>query len=256
MLNIVLCDDDPFILRLGADQVRQVIAQERLPAVLAARAQTSGELLAFAQRGPGELLVFLDLDFGRGRLNGIDIAKALRQINPGAKVVFTTNHQELAMEVLKSGAEPFGFLEKGADIAALGAGYRRYIRMALQAACPAGPEDDLITLPVGLDEQVRLRREDVVFVETEKNISHGVTYHTLSGSQITLIGTLDEAQQRLGPGFIRVHRSYLVQARQILSLKDGYLRLSTQQEVPCSLRKRSEVKKWIDSASCAPSDGR
>lgn len=256
MLNIVLCDDDPFILRLGAEQIRQVIDQERLDAALAAMVQDSTELFAFVRRNPGELLVFLDLDFGQGKLNGIDIAKALRQMDPGAKVVFATNHQELAMEVLKSGAEPFGFLEKGSDIAALGAGYRRYIRMALRAIRPLRPGDDLITLPVGLDEEVTLRRGEIVFVETEKNISHGITYHTLSGSQITLIGTLEEAQQRLGADFIRVHRSYLVQAAHILGLKNGYLRLSTQQEVPCALRKRNEVKKWIDSASSGPSAGR
>ena len=90
-----------------------------------------------------------------------------------------------------------------------------------------------------------MAREDILFVEAEKNISHGITFHTLNGSSVTVTGTLDEEEKCLGSGFLRVHRSYLVQKKHILGLKEGYLKLSSQQEVPCAFRKRGEIKKWL-----------
>ena len=41
-------------------------------------AQSSAELLRFVKNNSGPYLVFLDLNFGMGNLNGVDIAKALR----------------------------------------------------------------------------------------------------------------------------------------------------------------------------------
>lgn len=96
-----------------------------------------------------------------------------------------------------------------------------------------------------MDEDISVLLEDIVYIETEKNVSHGITYHTINGSVITIISTLEAEQKRLGDGFIRVHRSYLVNKRHILRMKEGFLRLSNQQEIPCSFRMRSEVKKWI-----------
>ena len=97
----------------------------------------------------------------------------------------------------------------------------------------------------GMDEDILISLEDIVYVETEKNVSHGITYHTINGSVITIISTLDMEQKKLGDGFIRVHRSYLVNKRHILRMKEGVLKLSNQQEIPCSFRMRNEVRKWI-----------
>ena len=102
-----------------------------------------------------------------------------------------------------------------------------------------------ILLNSGMDEDILISLEDIVYVETEKNVSHGITYHTINGSVITIISTLDMEQKKLGDGFIRVHRSYLVNKRHILRMKEGVLKLSNQQEIPCSFRMRNEVRKWI-----------
>lgn len=104
---------------------------------------------------------------------------------------------------------------------------------------------ETILLNSGMDEDVSVLLDDIVYLETEKSVSHGITYHTINGSVITIISTLDEEQTKLGDGFIRVHRSYLVNKRHILRMKEGFLKLSNQQEVPCSFRMRSEVKRWI-----------
>ncbi len=246
MLKIILCDDDQFILQLGAEKINEMIKSHKLDAKVVSMASGSNELFSYIKNNPSQYLIFLDLDFGSGKLNGIDVAKALRQTESDCKVVFTTNHHEMAMDVLKSGVEPFGFLEKSSDIQKLSDGYRKYIIMLLnKTKSEMSNITGSILLNPGIDEAISIFLDDIVYIETEKNVSHGITYHTINGSVITIIGTLEEEQKKLGDSFIRVHRSYIVNKKHILKMKEGFLKLSNQQEIPCSFRLRSEVKKWI-----------
>ena len=246
MLRIILCDDDPFILQLGADKINELIEANGFDAKIASMASSSNELFSYISNNPSQYLIFLDLDFGSGKLNGIDVAKALRRTDCDCKIVFTTNHHEMAMDVLKSGVEPFGFLEKSSDISKLADGYRKYIVMLLnKTSSEVSDNVETILLNACMDESVSVLLDDIVFVETEKNVSHGITYHTVNGSVLTIISTLDAELERLGDSFIKTHRSYLVNKKHILRMKDGFLKLSNQQEVPCSFRMRNEVKKWV-----------
>lgn len=246
MLKIILCDDDSFILRLGAEKIHDIIVSQGLDAKVVGITSDSNELFSYLKKNPSQYLVFLDLDFGNGKLNGIDLAKALRRTKSECKIVFTTNHREMAMDVLKSGVEPFGFLEKTCDMAKLSDGYRKYILMLLnQTKAQSADNKGTILLNPGIGEDIFVFVEDIVYLETEKNVSHGITYHTINGSVITVISTLEAEQKKLGDSFLRVHRSYLVNKGHILRMKEGILKLSNQQEVPCSFRMRSEVKKWV-----------
>lgn len=246
MLKIILCDDDQFILQLGMDKINEMIEANGFDAKVVSIASNSNELFSYIRNNPSQYLIFLDLDFGNGKLNGIDVAKMLRQIESDCKIVFTTNHHEMAMDVLKSGVEPFGFLEKSSNISKLADGYRKYIVMLLnKAKSEASNSMETILLNPCVDESISVLLDDIVFVETEKNVSHGITYHTVNGSVLTIISALDAELKRLGDSFIKVHRSYLVNKKHILRIKDGFLKLSNQQEIPCSFRMRNEVKKWI-----------
>ena len=247
MLKIILCDDDQFILQLGAEKINEMIEENDFDAKIVSMASSSKELFSYIRNNSSQYLIFLDLDFGNGKLNGIDVAKALRQTDSDCKIVFTTNHHEMAMDVLKSGVEPFGFLEKSSDISKLADGYRKYIVMLLNKVRPETSNSaETFLLNPCMDESVSVLLDDIVFIETEKNVSHGITYHTVNGSVLTIISTLDAELERLGDSFIKVHRSYLVNRKHILRMKDGLLKLSNQQEVPCSFRMRNEVKKWIE----------
>ena len=118
-------------------------------------------------------------------------------------------------------------------------------KVHVKAAADEKDSIPIIRLQVGFDEYVSIVMDDIIYVETEKAISHGITYHTVNGSAITIISTLDEELKRLGDGFIKPHRSYLVNKRHVLGMKDGCLTLSNQEEIPCAFRLRSEVKRWI-----------
>lgn len=246
MLKILLCDDDRFFLSLESDIIAEIIDEEGIDASAVGRAGSAAEAFAFLKNNPDTQLVFLDIDLGGSSPNGVDVSAGIRQKWSGMHIVFTTNHKEMSMNVLKSGVEPFGFIEKGTDIKRLTEEIRRYIRMVQSGADTAGYKEKAIKLTVGSGEEIEIGLSSILYLETEKNISHGITYHTVNNSKITIISTLEDEKNRLGEGFMRVHRSYLVAKRYILDLQNGYLVLCGQQEIPCAFRMRAEVKKWLN----------
>lgn len=245
MLRILLCDDDSYFLSIEQKAINKIIKNDKINAILAGTLSSASEVLTYVRNNPGEYLIFLDIDFGIDQPNGIDISSLLKKHTSFCKVVFCTNHYEVAMNVLKSGVEPFGFLEKGTDIFVLCSGFRRYINMALRLYTNHNNNSDYITLKVGSQESVNILLSDILYLESEKSISHGITYHTINGSKITVISTLDNEINSLGEAFLRVHRSYIVRKDQMVGIKDGYIVMSERSEIPCSFKIRSEVRKWL-----------
>lgn len=245
MLKVFLCDDDMFFLSIEAELIEHIIKEDGIPAAIVGKATSISETMTFLKNNPGYYLVFLDLDFGKNQPNGIDISVALKKQMGHIHVVFTSNHHEMAMNVLKSGAEPFGFLEKGTDMKLLSSGFRRYIHMALRMEQEEAVPKETVCMAVGFGESVEIDVSDILYLESEKGVSHGITYHTMNGSEITILGTLDAEEKRLGEDFLRVHRSFLVAKKQILGLHGGFLILSDQKQIPCSLRMQTEVKRWL-----------
>lgn len=249
MLKIIMCDDDKFILKLSAERISQEIKKLKLLAEIVCITTDVKEMFNFLEKNPNDYLCFLDLDFGEGHLNGIDIAKKIKKNSKNSKIVFVTNHQEMAMHVLYSGVEPFGFIEKTTDMNLLSNSYRKYIQMAILAINPSKDEqiEKEITLTVGIDEQIKLKVAQITYVETEKMVSHGITYHTLDNSKITVRDTLDNISKVLGDDFLKCHRSILVNKKYMIGIEDNMIRLTNFELIPVSFRMKKEVKKCISN---------
>ncbi|BBF43416.1 response regulator [Lachnospiraceae bacterium KM106-2] len=245
MVNIIMCDDDKFILQLAIEKIKEQISNNKLDARLACVSTDSNSVFKHLKNNAGAYLAFLDLDFGQGKLNGIDVAKQMKKINPNIKIVFVTNHHEMAMQVLSCGVEPFGFLEKTTDLGRLSSGYRRYIQMADSVLEGASEETEKIELTIGIDETVTVDKDQILYIESEKAVSHGVTYHTMDGSLVTVRDSMEHVLETLGEAFIRVHRSIIANKNYMVKLSGTMIHLSNGEEIPCSVRMRGEVKKCL-----------
>lgn len=245
MLNIIICDDDKFILQLSVEIIRDLILHYNLPAQLVCSSTDSSHILQFMKSNQGDYLIFLDLDFGSGRLNGMDVAVQIKGIQSKSKVVFITNHHEMAMNVLTSGVEPFGFIEKSTDMKRFQDKYFKYIHLALSFFGTQKSSEHMLELVLGADEVINIDRARITYLEAEKSVSHGITYHTIDGSSITVRDSMEHCQSILGTHFIRVHRSFLLNTSYIVSLKGTNILLANGQMIPCSVRMKSEVKKCL-----------
>lgn len=250
MLKIILGDDDKFLLQLEREKLDQQIARLQIQAKIVFVSTSDTEILQYVQNNQEPYLCFLDLDFGRGKLNGIDIARQMKQLIPECKIVFVTNHEEMAIQVLKSGVEPFGFIEKTTEMNAMSQGYRKYLQIAskmLLSEETAGSAEEEITIQLGFDETMKMKKHAIMYVETEKSISHGITYHTVDGSNITVRDSLQLVQEKLGDSFIKIHRAVLVNKDAIIGMQGTDIILSDGSTLPCSIRLKNSIKEMVNN---------
>lgn len=242
VLRIIVCDDDRFTLELSAGFIKQAAEESGAEAKIACLAASGAELLQFTGRTEESFLYFLDFDFGKAELNGIDLARRIYQNDPEGKIVFVTSHAEKGMEILKSGARALGFIEKSPNRRTMVGEYKRYLRMAAElSGGEERREEETVRLPIGIGEEVCIPVGEITFVDSVKSVAHSICYHTFDGSEITLRDTLEHAEQMLGSEFIRCHRSVLVNRAHVISLKNGVIRLANGDSVVCAMGKRRAV---------------
>ncbi len=247
MLKLILCDDDTFTLRTFSRLLIKAGEQFQIPLEIKCQASNARELLRFLDCNPDTYLFFLDLDMGSRELNGLDIGRLIREKTPGSRIVYVTSHTEKTMDILKSGVEPFYFVEKdfNQDMMILEFG------KCLKKACglPGGFSDDTgeeksIRLPIGLDETISVPVRRITFVEALKASAHNICYHTLDGSQITVRDTIKNALSALGDGFVQTHRSVIVNRIYIIGVENAQVKLSNGETVACALSKLNEFSKY------------
>lgn len=240
MLKIILCDDDDFTLKLIQGLLEKAIEISKTEAQIVCKASSGMDILNFIQKNAGPYLYFLDFDFGTKELNGIDLARKIYQYDTDGKIVFVTSHGEKGMTILQSGVQAFGFIEKDPSQQSMIASFVRYLKMTVPALCRM-PESPVLELPIGIDETICLALSDIIYVDSVKTVAHSICYHTFNGSEITVRDTIEHALNLLGTGFIRCHRSIIVNKEQVVSVKNGLVKLSNGVMVCCAIGKRKEL---------------
>lgn len=240
MLKIIICDDDDFTIKLIHGLLDKAIEISKIEAQIVCKASSGFDILNFIQKNPGPYLYFLDFDFGKKVLNGIDLAKKIYQYDSNGKIVFVTSHGDKGMAILQSGVQAFGFIEKDPNQQAMIASLAKYLKMTAPALCQF-PKTPVLELPIGIDETICLSLSEIIYVDSVKTVAHSICYHTFNGSEITVRNTIEHALKLLGTGFIRCHRSIIVNKEQVVSVKNGLVKLSNGVMVCCALGKRKEL---------------
>ena len=242
MLGIIVCDDDRFMLDMSVEAVRKCITNENLTAGIVCATQDFNEILIFIDKNPGNYLYFLDVDFGKDNLNGVDIARLIKKKVPLSKIVFVTSHADMGMDILKSGVEAFGFIEKTADRNKMIQGYKKYINFVSENTNENSPnEDSSIKLLIGIDEYVSLPISQILYVETDKSVSHFVRYHTIDGSDLSVRDSIENVLKRLGDNFMKSHRSVIINKNYVVAVSNGMVKFAGGEETACAFRLRNEV---------------
>jgi len=246
MLGIIICDDDRFMLDMSAESVRKCIINEDLSkkAGIVCATCDYNDVLIFVQKNPGDYLYFIDIDFGRENLNGVDVAKLIKKQAPLSKIVFVTSHADMGMDILKSGVEAFGFIEKTSNKNKILQAYKQYIYLVLEHTkdiSGTSAAEASIKLLVGIDEYISLPVSQILYVETDKSISHFVRYHTVDGSDLSVRDTIENVLKNLGNDFMKSHRSVIINKKYVVSVSDGMVTFAGGEQATCAFRLKSEV---------------
>ncbi|ABP56922.1 LytR/AlgR family response regulator transcription factor [Salinispora tropica] len=236
-LRVLAVDDEPPALDELAYHLR---ADPRV-----ARLHTAGdatEALRVLRDGDVDA-VFLDIRMPG--LDGMELARVLRRFARPPAIVFVTAYDDGAVDAFDLGA--IDYVRKPVRAERLAESLRRVIgsrRVPTQLATPTREEDPAI--PVELAGTTRmLPRSAVRWVEAQGDY---VRLHTTDGSHLVRVSLATLAERWADAGFVRIHRSYLVQLRLIAELRlahSGYVVVVGSTELPVSRRHTRELKEKL-----------
>jgi len=187
--------------------------------------------------------VFLDIRMPG--LDGMELARVFGRFARPPAVVFVTAYDDRAAEAFDLGVADY--VRKPVRADRIAESLRRVLASRIVPAHPAGSgrrerEDDP-TIPVELAGTTRmLPRSAVQWVEAQGDYAR---LHTVDGSHLVRIPLATLAERWADAGFVRIHRSYLVQLHLIDELRmtnNGYVVVVGGDELPVARRHTRELK--------------
>lgn len=155
----------------------------------------------------------LILDIEMGKMNGVDLAKKVREHNKEVQILFVTGYMDYISDGYE--VEALHYLLKPVT--------KEKLFSVLDRARERMKKSEKALFLQGSDETVRIPYYEIRYVEVQHNY---VTIH--AAEDYTVKKTLSELEEELGDGFFRTGRSFLVNLKCVkritkkeVSLKDG-----------------------------------
>lgn len=191
---------------------------------------TGEELLAAGKRFD---LIFLDIQL-KGQ-NGIETARIYRGQQEDTVLVFLADTQEYVLEAFDVSA--FHYLVKPIEECKF---MEVFERAANEAKRHRGQREEII-LVREKNRSFTIDKNDILFIE---NRGKKVEIHTIGSQElIEIYATMEELTRKLGEGFYRCHRGYLVNMAYITEYDSDSITLSGGETVCLSKKKHGEFVK-------------
>ncbi|MDO4293090.1 MAG: response regulator transcription factor [Eubacteriales bacterium] len=240
MIPVYLCEDQKEALLLLQKTLENFILIECLDFRIACAAATPQELLQALPANGCSAVYFLDIALNN-TMNGIELASQIRRADPGAYLIFTTIHEEMAMETFRHKVEAMDFLIKDSpNYAAQLLECLRHVSQKARQSHLAHKKKLLFHLP---ERELYLYPEEILYIRATE--SHRITIYTDFGIY-ECRQTLREAAA-LWDGFFPCHRSVLVNPARIRSLSKTPCQLLMEDGsvCPCSFRQARALSKYL-----------
>ena len=208
MVSILICDDDIGI----TNTMRSIVESVLLKSGKKARIHTFTDAsLVSDQLLSGCDIALLDIDFEEAGYNGMDVARRLRTFRRDTIIIFVTNFIEYAPE--------------GYEVQAFRYVLKRDIDTDLKAVLPLALNQlNQETLPIQVNgEIIKVALDDILYLEVQQHSVTVVTRMLTSErkqKEYSFYATLSDLEERLEPlGFLRIHKSYLVNMKHLKKLQ-------------------------------------
>lgn len=185
--------------------------------------------------------VFLDVRMPG--LDGLELARVLRRFAQPPAIVFVTAYDDGAVDAFDLGV--VDYVRKPVRADRLAEAVRRVLDRLLlpPPGGRAAPAADDVSIPVELGGVTKmLARSAVRWVEARGDYAR---LHTAGGSHLVRVSLATLAERWADAGYVRIHRSYLVQLKLIEELRltaNGYIVIIDGVELPVSRRHTRDLK--------------
>lgn len=224
-MKVAICDSES----RGREDVKNIL-KEAFPEIEIREFSSGQELFKAVETEylPNIILMDIALD-GTDGMAGMETARNLREISPEAILIFVTGVREQVFQAFDVGA--FHYLLKPVE-------KEKLISVVAKAAAEvekanAKPRYMLVKVPGGYR---RLNTADILYAESD---GRKVILH-LKQENLEFYEKMEELEQRLGEGFYRCHRGYLVSLSEIMEYDNANIRMSNGETVYLAKRKYGE----------------
>ncbi len=204
-LSVLIVDDEP-LARLRLRSLVEACTEP--PAVVAGEAGNAEAALALLADAPCDLVL---LDIARPGRDGLKLADELRRRPSPPAVVFVTAHADHALRAFE--VEALDYLTKPVRRERLQAALLRVDERRATRPEPAAIGPTLVVSDRG--RVLRVAAAEVLYLKAEQKY---VTLCSVRGRWV-LDDALTDLEQRLGEGFLRVHRNAVVALTAVRALE-------------------------------------
>jgi len=237
VIKAVIIDDEP-----SAVSTLELMLQRYTPAVSDVRSATHPQEALQLIKNYQPDLVFLDVQMPL--MNGFDLLKRLGKIDFG--IIFTTAYDHYAIQAIRFSA--LDYLLKPIDAGELTQAVNRFTSRQQQQQeiynnllqNASGEQSDFRLAVNTLEGSFFYYPKEIIRVEGENNYS---TIFLVNNSKLLLSKTLKEFEELLEDyGFIRVHKSHLVNKRHIKQYSpEGWVLMNDGARVEVSRRRKDKL---------------
>lgn len=233
MLMIAICDDDTAI---GASLERSLMnIMDNISAGYKIEVFFTGEALVKAMaQGTHYDLIFLDIEFAKNQINGVEVGRLIRdkQNNYMVSIVYMSRVKSYAYDLFD--LQPFNFLVKPLNDEKIDAVIRKYMKVSgLWAA--------VFTYKIG-HEVFKVQIKDIMYIES---YNKKLILHHANGSQEEFYGAIKNVweTQLERFDFLFIHTSYIVNYDYITAFKVNQVTLvSSVTPLPVSKHRLDDVR--------------
>ncbi len=230
MLRIAIVDDENKFLAFYKRMVAETFSEYHV--IVELTTFNNGNIFIKSLSRNKYDLVFMDIDMPE--LSGIDIAAELRNNNANFDLIFVSAHPHFVFEAIKF--TPYRFIRK--------TNLKTETIEAIDSYCNRTQiKFKMFSLELQNGDSINEKVNDIVQFFT---IRHNVYYTNKSEKDARLLSRkyslsrLELLTKELG--FIRVHKSYLVNYRYIKNINAKLLFMSDGSEIPISHGKKTEIQ--------------
>ena len=229
-LNIAICYDEQNQIKYVKDIVSEWSERKEHLSAFSEFPSSEAFLFDYAENRNYDILL---LDIEMAKMNGIDLAKKVREGNNRVQIVFITGYPD--------------FMSEGFEVAALHYLMKPVKKEKLFAVLDRaienlGHKEESLVLETenGL---LRINFSEIMLAEAK---GHDTVLTLTSGNETAKIG-INDLEKKLDASFVRSHRSYLVGLRHITRITKTDVILDNGALIPLSRRMYAVVnQKFID----------
>lgn len=230
MLRFVLCDDEPITLQYYFEYITKQMRKLKSECTVDMYTD-SGELLSDLYHGQRWDVYFLDIDMPL--IGGLDLGKKIREFDRECCLVYISIHTEKVWDSLEN--RPFRFIPKDEFSLRIDACLRDILEEYRK-------EKDRVSLILDTQGQIfRFVTDDILYIQS---LDKYVQIFLKDGAKTDAIRyRMSDLEKKLSShGFIRIHRSYLVNYLFIRSIHPTELLMDNGTRLPVSRLRLDEIK--------------